>query len=258
LATQLPGPGPQPQSGATQQKSSRLLMWILIGVAVFFVLIGTVVVGGFLFVASKVKQAGFDPEQLEKNPAMAMTKMLVAINPELELVSVDELGERVTIREKATGKTLTVGFDDIKAGRIKFEAEDEDGPVRGSITAGGQGLEIQSEEGTMRIGAGSAREIPAWVPRPPDVNVEGTMVSQTGARHGGMFTYQTSQSIREVVDFFSGKLKEQGIESTQNVSETNGQPFLGLVSANADGRNLQVQAARSDSSTAVTVIYSEE
>ena len=56
-----------------------------IGCGVVVVIVVVVLIAGGLFVAHKVKQAGFDPELWQKNPAVAASKMITALNPDLEV-----------------------------------------------------------------------------------------------------------------------------------------------------------------------------
>ena len=66
-----------------------------------------------------VKNAGFDPELMKRNPAIAMVKMATALNKDLELVSSNERTGTVTMRDKRTGKT-----DDlqVRSGRASWKS----------------------------------------------------------------------------------------------------------------------------------------
>src|ERR1700694_1807754 len=71
-------------------KKSNVLKWVLIGIGACFMLVVVAVVGLGLFVAQKAKQAGLDPDLIKKSPALAAAKMMVAANPDVEMVSADE------------------------------------------------------------------------------------------------------------------------------------------------------------------------
>ena len=95
---QFPPPPPQ--------KKSNVLTWVLVGCGTF-VILGVIafVVGGY-FVWNKAKQAGLDPALMQKQPALATAKIMVAMNPDIELVSVDEEKGLITVKTKRQARPL--------------------------------------------------------------------------------------------------------------------------------------------------------
>ena len=65
-----------------------------------------------MFVKQKVKQAGLDPELMQKNPALAISKLVTAFNPDLEVVKVDDDRGIITVYNKKDNKTLTINLED--------------------------------------------------------------------------------------------------------------------------------------------------
>ena len=114
------------------RKKTSPIVWILGIVAGLFVLFGILVMAGGFFVFQKVKQAGIDPELMKRNPSVAAAKMIAAMNPDIEFVSVDEESKRVTLRQKSTGKEVTMDLRDVERGKISFDVEGE-----GKMTIGG-------------------------------------------------------------------------------------------------------------------------
>jgi hypothetical protein len=99
-------------------------VYVLVAIGIL-VLLGTgAVAGRGFFLVHKAKQAGLDPALWERNPELAAAKLLMAVNPDTEVVSVDEKG----------GKIVKMNFADLKQGKITFEGEDEE------ITIGSSGL----------------------------------------------------------------------------------------------------------------------
>src|SRR5580704_2737909 len=96
-------PNMQPQQPLQPKKTSPLV-WILGGIAVLF--FGGMITCGIVgYMAMRVvKNAGFDPDLMRRNPAIAMVKMATALNKDLELVSSNERTGTVTMRDKRTGK----------------------------------------------------------------------------------------------------------------------------------------------------------
>ena len=121
------------------QKKSKVWVWVLAGCGTFIV-IGVIAVflGGY-FVWNKAKEAGLDPELMQKKPALAAAKLMVATNPDVELVSVDEEKGLITVKDKKTGKTVTVNLDEVNSGKITFKGEGKDdilGELHGGLLPG--------------------------------------------------------------------------------------------------------------------------
>jgi nitrate reductase NapE component len=132
-----------PAAAAPVRKKTSPLVWILVAVLGLFFLIGVAVVGAGFFFVHKAKQAGFDPDLMKSNPGLAITKMLTAANPDIEVVRVDDGKGLITLREKSTGKTTTVDFEAVKQGRISFT--DDKGE---SVTFGGDGNGFEAKSST--------------------------------------------------------------------------------------------------------------
>ena len=88
------------------------IVWILGIIAGIFVLGMLVLIGGGLFVAHKVKQAGFDPALWQKNPGVAAAKMIAATNPDVSVVSVNEREGVITLKDKKPGPNAPEVFED--------------------------------------------------------------------------------------------------------------------------------------------------
>jgi hypothetical protein len=83
--------GAKMTNGETPKKKGLpTIAWIGIGCGVLAlvmaVVVGSVVLWGF----GKVKEAGFDPELMKENPALAMARMAINASPDLEEVEYDE------------------------------------------------------------------------------------------------------------------------------------------------------------------------
>src|SRR6187455_2979747 len=75
----LPGAAP------AKRKTSPIV-WVLVIILGIFVLGFVGVVGTGLFVYSKVRQAGVDPELFRTNPGLAVSRLIAAVNPDVEVV----------------------------------------------------------------------------------------------------------------------------------------------------------------------------
>src|SRR6185503_2627843 len=160
---------PQQQFPPPPQKKSNVLTWIVVGCGTF-VILGVIVVflGGY-FVWNKAKQAGLDPALMEKRPALAVAKMMVAANPDVELVSVDDEKGLITVKDKKTGKTITVNLEQAQKGKISFKGDNQDDEVTLEAKGEGEtgGLEVKSKQGIVKLGTGSQANLPTWFPAYP-------------------------------------------------------------------------------------------
>jgi hypothetical protein len=249
---QYPGAPPPPKKG------SKVLLWSLAGCGALIVMVAILVFAGGYFVYNKAKEMGFDPELMEKEPALAMGKIIAATNPDVELVSADENKKIITFREKKTGKVVTINLEDAEAGRIVFK---EEGKEEVSIEAKGEGssgtLEIKTPEGDAKFGSGSEASIPDWIPAYPDAETTGNFSMTSDKTDSGSFQFTTEDSVEEVVSFYEDGLKEAGLKVNTNVMRQGGKVNLGTVVGEDKGanRSAYVNAQTSDSGTKVTVTY---
>ncbi len=63
-----------------------------------------------------VGTGAFFARQAANNPVAMMAKIAAMANPNLEVLGVDEGTGKVTIKDKETGRTVTVSLDDLKNG----------------------------------------------------------------------------------------------------------------------------------------------
>ncbi len=249
-------PGPQP--AAVPRKSTSPVVWI-VGILLGLFLIGFLaVVGAGLFVVHKVKQAGLDPDLMRRNPGIAVTKMLAATNPDISVVSVDEDKGLVTLSDKKTGKTVTVNFEDVKQGKIKFQA---DGKEAVTVEAHGEGqsgaLEVKGPDGAMKFGGGANAKIPDWIPSYPSSTPQGAFSMQGGQEDGGTYQFTTKDSPKDVMSFYDQKLQDAGLKITSRTTHDEGTTSGGLLSAEdaAKKRTVVVTVGTADGGTHVNVLY---
>jgi hypothetical protein len=243
-------PASGPVSATPTGRKTSPVVWIVGGIVVFFLLIGMVLVGGGAFVYFKAKQAGLDPELMASNPALAMTKLLAATHPELEVVRIDEDNKVVTLRNKQDGKTITVDFRDIERGKFSFDVE---GEGRATISGDSGSMEIRSDKGTFRVGEGSAASLPSWIPSYPGSQPESKASVESSDGEGGSFAYKTRDSLKDVVAFYQREMKSAGFSLNVISGEANSASVFG----NDDRkRTLMIGAESQNGETTVSVNYS--
>jgi hypothetical protein len=244
MSSPTPPGVPLPNPGVAAQKTNPLV-WILGGIAVL--LFGgmlTCGIVGFLAVRA-VKNAGFDPDLMKRNPGLAMAKMAAAVNPDLQTVSTNERTGAITMREKSTGKIVTFKFDMEKKSLVVV-GDDGKEVTFNAIGEGKNGaVTVQSSEGTMRIGAAAGNTAPAWVPVYPGSSPEGTMATQSKDGSSNTFTFKTNDAASKVLTYYQDQLKSAGFK-------------LNLVSSGDQGGMVQAEDSGKKRTIIVTVGSSAE
>jgi hypothetical protein len=249
---------PTPGPGALPPKSG-LPGWMkygLIGCGGLMIVFAIVSFAGFYFVKSKVKQAGFDTDLLQKNPAMAVTKMITAFNPDLEVVNVDDSRGIITVHDKKQNKTLTINLEDAKKGKLVFQEAGKDAVTLETHGDGAAGtMDIKSADGTVHIGAGG--KAPAWIPAYPGATPEGSFASSGGKGDAGAFHFKTRDSVQKVADFYAAELQKAGFKVTTNVANENGKATGGVIGGadEANKRHVNAMVSADGDGTGVSVTY---
>jgi hypothetical protein len=251
-------PQPQgypPQQGYPPPKKSSPLVWILVIVGVV-VLLGIVSVGGVVFYGlHKLRQAGVDPALMRRNPALAAAKIAVKMNPDVELIQIDEDHGTITVRDRKTGKVLSANFDNAKNGKWSVS---EDGKTTEVNTSGPNGsIEVKGPDGTVKLGGGAATNIPSWVPQYPGSKPENAITSDTPAEMGGVFHFKTKDSTEAVLKFYTDQVKAAGL-TVANTTTTQGQGGSGGFLTAADDsskRSLTIAVGNEGGENSVAVTY---
>lgn len=229
-----PPPPPQQPAMTPPKKKASPWVWILGGCGVIVVLIVLALLATGLFIAKKAKDAGLDPDLMKKNPAVAVAKMMASMNPDIEVLDVDEDRGLVKVREKKTGKTLTLNFEDLKKGKIV----------------------VKSDEGEEVASIGGRWEPPDWVPSYPGVTVTATASGENPSQMSGTGFFSTGDSLEKVLDFYEGQLKSRGMQVTREVSGGGGQKTGSLTATDsANNRTVNVNYFTASGGNKVHVSY---
>jgi len=221
-----------------------------------FVLFGIAVVGGGLFLVHKAKQAGLDTELMRNHPGLATAKLLAATNPDLEVVSSDDQRGLITIRQKSTGKLMTMNFEDMKRGKITFK---EDGKDAVTLEAHGDGqtgsLQMKSGSESLTMGANQAT-LPAWIPAYPNSKPTSTFSMNGKDGTSASFQLQTTDDPRDVLALYERELKRTGFHISATTTSGSG----GMVSGDdaANKRTVMVVVGKDNQGTTVSVTYSQK
>ncbi len=239
---------------------SNVLLWV-VGIFAGLIVLGIVaMVAGGWFLAHKAKQAGLDPGLLQRNPAIAITKMIAAVNKDVEVVSVDEGKGLVTVLDKKTGERMTLNFEDIQQGRIQFKTgKNETLTVQAptSPDARSWAMEAKTPEGaTAKFGAGADVKIPDWIPSYRSSTPQGTSSLQGSHGQSGSYQFTTKDALNDVLSFYDQRLKQAGFKITSQSATAVGVAG-GVLSAEDAGqkRTVVVTATPGDGGTTVNVLF---
>ena len=242
-AARPPAAGPVPPNPAVSmppapaQRKTSPIVWVLVVVLGLFVLAGLGTFAAGYFVVHKVRQAGFDPELMRRNPGLAVSKIIAATIPNAEVLSTDDGAGTITIRDKSTGKVVTLSFDEARKGKFSFQAEDGD-HQKASIEVGGEDTKV-----------------PADIPVYPGAKVEGNFtVTGNGANGEGtasQVTLSSSDAPSKVLEFYHDKLENSGMKMALDTKTPDG----GMLMAEDDarGRALTVIVGKGDGKTSISV-----
>jgi hypothetical protein len=193
-------------------RKTSVWVWILCGIF------------GLIFLG--IVAAGMVGYWFVRDPGVALGKILTAANPDAEILNVDNTGRRMTVRDRRTGKEVTLSFDDVKDGRFTLSATDENGKT-----------------GRVELGGGAGK-LPAWVPVYPGAKIEGhasgSGMDGDNIAEGGVYTFSSHDSAAQVMAFYQDKARDLGMK-------------VELTTATTDGGHISAADAESNRSLVVLV-----
>ena len=139
------------------------------------------------------------------------------------MVNSDTGRNTVTFRDKKTGETMPINFDELKRGKIVFT----------------------SNRGLLTFNAGTT--LPDWVPVYPGVTPEVKLTMDSADGDVGVVTFSTKDLIKSVLSFYEQVLTQAGFKITQKVMSDSehqfaGSPMGGMIQAQDDGNRRTVTA----------------
>lgn len=181
--------------------------------------------------ANKVKEAG-------ANPGAAIVKMIAAANPDIDVIDSDDKAGKITVRDKKTGKVVTIDMDSVKDGKIS----------------------IETDEGKAVFGGAGSVKAPDWVLIPPGATVQGGFSTTSEGRAAGSVVFQSKESVAALKAMFEEKYKAAGFESETSIATSGGgEEGAHLQFQNkARKRNVIVSIGKSPEGSTANIAYSEE
>jgi hypothetical protein len=242
---------------AQPPKKSNVLMWVLIGVGGLFLMVVLAIGAGSFFLYRTVKNAGFDADLMSRNPGLAMAKMVTALNPDTEVVSTNDRAGTVVVREKSTGKIMTMKFDPDK--KTMVIAGDDGKEVTFKASGDGKNggtLDITSPDGNIKFGAAAGNATPAWLPVYPGSAPQGTLSTQTPQGSQNTYVFKSQDPPGKVISYYQDQLKSAGF--TVNLTGSSDQGGMVQATDSGKNRNVVIIAGSSPEGTSGTITVIEK
>ncbi len=228
------------------KKKTAWWVWGLLGCGGLIVLVVVVLVAGGAYLWHKAP----------KTELGMVAKIIEMTNPDVEVVSLDENRQVVTLKDKKTGKQLTVNLEDAKKGKFSFSSNDG----KESVTLGGEEgvIKVQGEKGTTVLGQ-APKNLPSWLPTYPASTPQGGMSTDSQGQRGGAINFTTSDPVSKVIAFYKEKLAEQGLHPSDE-SDSSTTEELGIFTARSEDekKSVTVNASRQNDQTTVGVTFEEK
>lgn len=255
-----PSMSPQPPAGMppAPPKSSgvKVLLWILGGFATLVLLVIVCLAGLGFYMVHKARQAGLDPELMKRNPGLAVAKMAVTANPDVQIVSSNDSSGTMVVRDKKTGKVATLKFDPARKSMVVIDDQGKESRITADANAGT--LQLESGDTSMKIGANADRA-PSWVPVYPGVTPQNTMSMNEKGKLHGTFVFSSKDSADKVMSFYADQLTAAGLKVTRTASTSDGNSG-GVVAGNQDNdaRSVVVTVSSESDGAKVSVTYDDK
>lgn len=192
------------------------------------------------------------------NPAKLMAKLAVAANPDLEIVSTDEAKGEMTLRDKKSGKSITLPLNELAEGKITVkEADGKTTTVDMSEASNGGKMTIEGPDGkTVISSSAQTSSLPSWMPAYPGASPkEGGFSSETPEGIAGTQSFSTSDGVEKVKQFYAEKFKAGGFETSVNSIESDGSLTATLSATKGEKTSANVLVLTEDGKTVVTLSY---
>ena len=206
-------------------KKTPVWVWILAAVGGLIVLgvIAISLLGYYAF--QKVKEVATNPT--------AAAALLSKIDPDLEVLDVDEDKKVIRVRNKRNNEEVTLNMSDILQGKLKISHEGKDG--------------VESFE------LGGKVKLPAWLPAYPGAEPKGIGAARSDKQGaGGMFSFESADAPEKILAFYKEGLEKRGFKAEDSVQVTGSASVLIMKSEN-EGATITVTPNGSHSQ--VTVLY---
>jgi hypothetical protein len=224
------------------------MAWAGIGCGALAVVAVVVVV---VFVGGWFVRRGNELVEMAKDPA-ALAEFVIGQHPDWDVVSHDREAGTMTIRNPATGETMTLDYAAITEGRFSVETPEGSYQVDAS-PAGAAGVTVETPDGRTVVGGDATlTDIPTWVPQYPAAGPSQVVfASVSGDTVRGAFSFETADPPGPVTEAFGRALEDAGftVERQSVGSADDAYPVI---------RKVTVTGRTEDPPRSVTVVVTPE
>lgn len=249
-----------PQSSPPQPPKKKGISGLAVaGMGCGALLLLTMVAGGLLGMKAcqKIKEVAGDLD-FEKNPTKAAALIALRMNPDLEVITVNDGTGEVTVKEKKSGDIITMSFDDIAQGKFTIKNAKGETVTMDASNAEKQGVVVTGPEGQTVIG-GSQSAPPDWVHLYPGSTHAGGMRNEKGSSINGSYAMETTHNNETVSKHYGDQLKAAGYETSVTATQT-ADGVMTMINATKDeGRRTQTVLIQTlDGKTHIALSYALE
>lgn len=215
-------------------------------------------IAGILLINKGCQKVKEITEESGGNPAKLMAKLAVAANPDLEIISTDESKGEMTLRDKKSGKSITMPLNDLAKGKFTIqEADGKTTTVDVSEAAEGGKMTIQGPDGKTVISSGAqAASLPPWIPTYPGASPkEGGFSSETPEGRSGTHSFSSPDAVEKVKAFYADKLKAAGFETSVSTMEAGGSQTATISAVKGEKTSVSVLVLMEDGTTVITITH---
>jgi len=234
--------------------------WIGCFIVVLVLIIGVLFAASWAWKKAKgaMESAGLSLEEFQTNPERAAAKVVLAVNPDIELVGEDQAAGTMTIKVKSSGETMSISYKDIAEGRIVFRnGKGEQVVIDGKGKDGS--VVMTTDEGTTVIGGeGEVMKPPAWVPLHPSMTLmTGGMKNETETEEKGTCLAESTESVDALKKYYEAQQKSMSGGSSSAASNSKSTMATGesaVVTLSTDGKTLTVMLSKSEAGQKTNVM----
>ena len=249
-----------------RKKGLPTAAWIAIGCGGLFVIAVIAIFGLGFFAVQKGKEVVAEStgsesfsdfmDDLRDNPAKKTAEAMIALDPDLELISTNDEEGTITFVNNRTGERATLDFEDIAEGR--FSVTTDEGEYRVDASSDGEGgVTLTGPDGETRLGASAdLGDVPDWVPLyPRAASSQSLQHTVSAAGVSGLTTTQTADGAQQVFDHYKSFFADNGWNIGSQSMTTTGDGSYGAITAQRDGRSVNVAINQGEQGCQVTINY---
>lgn len=231
MTTPPPLHQPPPPYPPAPNGPKKTPVWVWIAAAIGGIILLAVIAVGLLgyYAVQKVQEVANNPS--------AAAALLSKLDPDLEVLDVDETKKVIRVRNRRNNEEVTLNLNDILQGKLKISHEGKDG--------------VESFE------LGGKVKLPSWLPAYAGAEMKsiGAGSSDKDGASGGMASFETTDAADKVIAFYRAELEKRNFKVEEGVQATGTSV---LIMKSESGDMATITATPLVDKTNVTLIYANK